>query len=94
MHPGTIGCTLLQGKKVLMEKSFSRNVKKQILIYYLYFRCFRYKTNPNILFISETSEIIDPLPAGVNSVGVCGATSTPKWLMEEVAKRILEINEK
>ena len=50
------------------------------------------KTNPNIIFISETSEIKEPLTQGVHSVGVCGATSTPKWLMEEVAERILMIN--
>lgn len=50
------------------------------------------KSNPNSLFISETSEIKDPLPPGVQSVGVCGATSTPKWLMEEVAARIRELN--
>ena len=50
------------------------------------------KTNPNIIFISEISEIKTPLPQGVQSVGVCGATSTPKWLMEEVAKRIFAIN--
>ena len=50
------------------------------------------KTNPNIIFISDTSEITEPLPTGVHSVGVCGATSTPKWLMEEVAERILAIN--
>ena len=52
------------------------------------------KTNPNIIFISETSEITEPLPPGVHSVGVCGATSTPKWLMEEVAERILFVNKK
>ena len=50
------------------------------------------KTNPNIIFISDVSDIKDPLPVGVRSVGVCGATSTPKWLMEEVAKRILMVN--
>ena len=50
------------------------------------------KSNPNIIFISETSEIKDALPPGVSSVGVCGATSTPKWLMEEVAERILAVN--
>ena len=50
------------------------------------------KTNPNITFISETLEIKDPLPPGIRSVGVCGATSTPKWLMEEVAERILVVN--
>lgn len=52
------------------------------------------KTNPNVTFISEASEIIDPLPLNVRTVGVCGATSTPKWLMEEVAARIQVLNEK
>lgn len=50
------------------------------------------KANPNTLFISEVKEITEPLPPGVQKVGVCGATSTPKWLMEEVAVRILELN--
>ncbi len=50
------------------------------------------KSNPNIIFISETSEIKEALPSGVRSVGVCGATSTPKWLMEEVAARIRALN--
>ena len=50
------------------------------------------KANPNTIFISEVKEITEPLPAGVRRVGVCGATSTPKWLMEEVAVRIQELN--
>ena len=50
------------------------------------------KANPNTLFISEVSEITESLPEGVRRVGVCGATSTPKWLMEEVAVRIKELN--
>jgi len=50
------------------------------------------KSNPNIFFISEASGIMEPLPPEVNRVGVCGATSTPKWLMEEVAARIKSIN--
>jgi 4-hydroxy-3-methylbut-2-enyl diphosphate reductase len=50
------------------------------------------KANPNSLFISRPGEIVAPLPAGVRRIGVCGATSTPKWLMEEVAVRIKEIN--
>lgn len=50
------------------------------------------KANPNITFISESSEITEPLPSGVRKVGVCGATSTPKWLMEEVASRIEKLN--
>ena len=50
------------------------------------------KTNPNISFISEATDIKDTLPPEVNKVGVCGATSTPKWLMEEVATRIFHLN--
>lgn len=50
------------------------------------------KANPNSFFISEEKEIISSLPAGIRRVGVCGATSTPKWLMEEVARRIIAIN--
>lgn len=46
-------------------------------------------TNPNTYFVSNSSEI-DPawfLPG--ETVGICGATSTPMWLMEEV-KQTLE----
>ncbi|MDR2137989.1 MAG: 4-hydroxy-3-methylbut-2-enyl diphosphate reductase [Tannerella sp.] len=50
------------------------------------------KANPHTVFITESSEIVEPLPSGIRTVGVCGATSTPKWLMEEVAARIREIN--
>ena len=50
------------------------------------------KANPHAVFISEANEITEPLPAGVRRVGVCGATSTPKWLMEEVAVRIHALN--
>lgn len=50
------------------------------------------KANPNTIFISEAAEITEPLPAWVKSVGVCGATSTPKWLMEEVAGKIKSMN--
>jgi 4-hydroxy-3-methylbut-2-enyl diphosphate reductase len=50
------------------------------------------KTNPNTVFISESAEIKELLPKNVRKVGVCGATSTPKWLMEEVAERIRTLN--
>ena len=50
------------------------------------------KANPDSVFISNTNEITKPLPSHIRHVGVCGATSTPKWLMEEVAVRIREIN--
>ena len=42
--------------------------------------------NPNSFIISRTDEIHKEWFSGVNSVGICGATSTPNWLMEEVAE--------
>lgn len=42
--------------------------------------------NPNSFIISRTDEICNEWFSGVNSVGISGATSTPNWLMEEVAE--------
>lgn len=56
----------------------------------LYQECL--KANPNTVFISDSEAIAAPLPAGIRSVGVCGATSTPKWLMEQVAARVRAVN--
>lgn len=50
------------------------------------------KANSNTMFITEASEITKRLPTTIQKVGVCGATSTPKWLMEEVAVRIKALN--
>lgn len=50
------------------------------------------KANPNTLFVSDADEITEPLPPGIKHVGVCGATSTPKWQMEAVAARVRELN--
>lgn len=43
------------------------------------------ESNPNSFHISKPDEINPNWFEGVNSVGICGATSTPNWLMEEVA---------
>jgi 4-hydroxy-3-methylbut-2-enyl diphosphate reductase len=40
--------------------------------------------NSNSYLIESKQDIDDSLLTGVKSIGVCGATSTPKWLMEEV----------
>jgi 4-hydroxy-3-methylbut-2-enyl diphosphate reductase len=49
------------------------------------------KANPNTYLISHPDEINPAWWEGVRSVGICGATSTPKWLMEEVAKKCARI---
>lgn len=48
------------------------------------------KANPNTFLVSSPDEIDPQWLEGVNSIGICGATSTPKWLMEEVARRVKE----
>ena len=44
--------------------------------------------NPNSYFVENEEELQPEWFAGVGSVGICGATSTPMWLMEQVARSI------
>ena len=53
----------------------------------LYHEC--KKVNPNTHLIDQPDEIDRSLLEGVQSIGICGATSTPKWLMEECKKVII-----
>jgi len=46
------------------------------------------KINKRTYFISSVEELDPSWFLNCQSVGVCGATSTPMWLMEEVAKKI------
>ncbi|QKG51426.1 4-hydroxy-3-methylbut-2-enyl diphosphate reductase [Hymenobacter sp. BRD67] len=41
-------------------------------------------TNPQTHFVSRTEELCPSWFAAGQSVGICGATSTPMWLMEQV----------
>ena len=43
------------------------------------------EVNPSTFLISDESELDLSLIGNAESVGVCGATSTPLWLMEKVA---------
>src|SRR5690606_9256193 len=45
--------------------------------------------NPNSYFISDPSELQPEVFNVGDTVGICGATSTPMWLMEQV-KHLLE----
>ena len=68
------------------------------------FVCGRKSSNGKVLYnicrqenersynIEEASELQKEWFEGVESVGICGATSTPKWLMESIAEAILSIN--
>jgi len=48
--------------------------------------------NPNTHFISEPEDLDLSWFSSNVSVGICGATSTPMWLMEEVKQKILNFN--
>ena len=52
----------------------------------LFNECLR--VNPNSHLIEGPAEIKPEWLEGVETVGICGATSTPKWLMEQCRDRI------
>lgn len=45
--------------------------------------------NPKSYLIEDKEDIDFELLKGVQSIGICGATSTPKWLMEECRNYII-----
>ena len=67
------------------------------------FVCGRKSSNGKVLYnicqqenersynIEEASELQQAWFEGAESVGICGATSTPKWLMETIANAIVSI---
>ncbi len=46
--------------------------------------------NKRTYMVDNPSEIDDSWFEGAESVGICGATSTPKWLMEECKVRVIK----
>ena len=52
----------------------------------LYNECLR--VNPNTHLIEDPQEIEPEWLKGIESVGICGATSTPRWLMEQCSDAI------
>lgn len=47
------------------------------------------KVNPNSYLVDDPSEIDFSLAEHADTIGICGATSTPKWLMEACRQAIL-----
>jgi len=44
--------------------------------------------NQNTYLVSSAEELQQSWFHGLHNIGVCGATSTPRWLMEEVGKKV------
>lgn len=86
-------CRRVAGRESLLA-DFSRSVDVVIFV------SGRKSSNGRVLYevcrsanakcynIEESSELEKKWFEGVESVGICGATSTPRWLMEEVAEAI------
>ena len=55
----------------------------------LYNECLR--VNPNSHLVESPEEIDPSWLNGVETVGICGATSTPKWLMEQCSDAIQQL---
>ena len=47
--------------------------------------------NPNSYFVSSPEEINPDWFKNIERVGICGATSTPRWLIEEIKNKILSL---
>jgi 4-hydroxy-3-methylbut-2-enyl diphosphate reductase len=47
----------------------------------LFHECLR--VNPNSHLVEDPQEILPEWLEGIRTVGICGATSTPRWLMEQ-----------
>ena len=85
-------------RRVSSRESHLRNFARSSDV--IIFVCGRKSSNGKVLFeicreenlrsynIEEASEIDPQWFEGATSVGVCGATSTPSWLMNNVAKEI------
>ena len=55
----------------------------------LFNECLR--VNPNSHLVEDPEEIQKQWLEGIQTVGICGATSTPKWLMEQCRDAILKM---
>ncbi|MDE6121040.1 MAG: hypothetical protein K2F63_04550, partial [Muribaculaceae bacterium] len=48
-------------------------------------------TNPRTHLVANESEVRPEWFDGAGKIGICGATSTPRWLMEKVGAKTAEI---
>lgn len=50
--------------------------------------------NPSTRLVTDSSDLRQEWLVGAKKIGICGATSTPAWLMKEVAERVSELVKK
>jgi len=47
--------------------------------------------NPRSFLLTGPDDVTEEMIVGVNNIGICGATSTPVWLMEDVKKQVAKM---
>ncbi len=55
----------------------------------LYNECL--SVNPRSVLVSNAGQLKRDLMVGAETIGICGATSTPRWLMEEVSNAVNQL---
>lgn len=51
------------------------------------------RENPRTHCVVSEDDILKEWFEGASNIGICGATSTPKWLLEAVSRRIIRTNQ-
>ena len=86
-------CSRVANRAVQLE-AFAKGVDMVLFVsgrgssngHYLYEYCRR--VQPNTRLVADADEVDPKWLEGVESVGITGATSTPRWLMEAVAGKL------
>ncbi|MDE7426495.1 MAG: 4-hydroxy-3-methylbut-2-enyl diphosphate reductase [Muribaculaceae bacterium] len=52
-----------------------------------------HSANPNTYLIPNATHLNPEWLTGAETIGICGATSTPRWLMEQVRDAVLKVEE-
>ena len=92
-------CNRVANRAVMLEE-FARGVDVVLFVsgkgssngHYLYEYC--KEVQPNTRMVSAVEELRSEWFEGVEQVGVTGATSTPRWLMEAVAQEAERLSQK
>ena len=87
-------CNRVSNRATQLE-TFARNVDRLIFVsgvnssngHYLYEYC--RKVQPETRMISSADEIDHEWLRGARRIGITGATSTPRWLMEQIKDKII-----
>ncbi len=78
-------CEFAAGKDVILFVAGAKSSNGKIL----YQQC--QQVNPHTYLVADPSQIDASWLDGAASIGICGATSTPRWLMEDVAQKARQI---